>query len=144
MALSLFVSCDSNTIIDENVNIDNKEWTYLNKPTFKVHISDATKKYDVLLNVRHTAQYPYANLFVLVHEKGLKTKEYSYRKELKLAEEDGKWTGKSAGSLYTHQTIIHKDYVFPDTGIYQFSFEQNMRDNPLKEIHDVGLQIINK
>lgn len=78
----------------------------------------------------------------MVYEKGPHTKEYIFRKELKLAQLDGKWTGKSAGSLYTQQSLIHKDYVFPDTGVYHFSIEQNMRDNPLMEISDVGLNII--
>jgi len=139
--LSLFVSCDSNTIIDENVSIPKRAWDHTNRPTFKVHITDISKKYDVLLIVRHTANYPYANLFILVYEKGPRTKEYIFRKELKLAQLDGKWTGKSAGSLYTQQSLIHQDYVFPDTGVYHFSFEQNMRDNPLLEISDVGLNI---
>lgn len=60
--LSLFVSCDSNTIIDENVSIPKKAWDHTNKPTFKVHITDISKKYNMWLNVRHTANYPYANL----------------------------------------------------------------------------------
>ncbi|MFD2906171.1 gliding motility lipoprotein GldH [Sphingobacterium anhuiense] len=140
----LLGACDSNTIIDKNVNINNKEWLHSDKPSFNIHISDISKKYDVWLNVRHTAKYPYSNLFVLVHEKGPKTKEYSYRKALKLAEADGKWTGKSAGSLYTQRSLIHQNYTFPDTGIYQFIFEQNMRDNPLVEISDVGLNIMSK
>jgi gliding motility-associated lipoprotein GldH len=139
--LLLFVSCDSNTIIDENVSINNKEWLHSDKPNFNVHISDISKKYDVWLNIRHTSKYPYSNLFILVHEKGPNTKEYVYRKELKLADVNGKWTGTSAGSLYTQHSLIHKDYVFPDTGIYRFTFEQNMRDNPLVEISDIGLNI---
>lgn len=143
-ALSSFVSCDSNTIIDQNQSIDNRSWKYDDKKIFKVHVTDISKKYDVLLNIRHSSFYPYANLFVLIDEKAPKTKEYTFRKELKLAELDGKWTGKSAGSLYAHQTLIHQDYVFPDTGLYTFSIVQNMRDNPLKEITDVGLNIVAK
>ena len=142
--LLLFVSCDSNTIIDENISINNKEWLHSDKPGFKVHITDISKRYDVKLNIRHTLHYPYANLFILIHQKGPKTKEYSYRKELKLAKVDGKWTGNSAGSLYTQQSLIHQNYSFPDTGVYHFTFEQNMRDNPLIGISDIGLNIISR
>lgn len=142
--LLLFISCDSNIIIDQNVSIDKKEWLHSSKPSFNVHISDISKRYDIWLNVRHTSNYPYSNLFVLVYEKGPKTKEYIFRKELKLASADGKWIGKSAGSLYTQQSLIHKNYAFPDTGTYRFTFEQNMRDNPLLEVSDVGLNITSK
>jgi len=61
-----------------------------------------------------------------------------------LAKSDGKWIGKSSGSLYNQQSIIHQDYVFPDTGLYTISIEQNMRDNPLQEITDIGLTVIPK
>ncbi|MDH5828475.1 gliding motility lipoprotein GldH [Sphingobacterium faecium] len=144
MTISLFVSCDSNTIMDENVNINKNAWAHAYKPTFDVHISDISKKYDVWLNVRHTSHYPYSNLFILVHQKGANTKLYTYKKELKLADSYGKWTGNTAGSLYTKRSLIHKDYSFPDTGLYHFTFEQNMRDNPLLEVTDIGLNITSK
>lgn len=142
--LLLFGSCDSNTIIDENVSINKKEWIRSNKPSFDIHISDISKKYDIWLNIRHTSNYPYSNLFLLVHQTGPKTKAYIFRKELKLADADGRWTGISAGSLYTQHSLIHKNYSFPDTGVYHFAFEQSMRDNPLMEIADIGLNIKSK
>ena len=38
--------------------------------------------------------------------------------------------------------LAKKDYSFPDTGIYTFTVEQNMRDNPLKNVVDVGIKVV--
>jgi len=119
-------------------------WPYHTVPKIKVHITDKNAAYDVFLNLRHHRQYQYSNIFVRIHEtnpRGIHKKE---RRELKLAEKDGKWTGSSAGSLYAHQALIHENYSFPDTGIYTFAIEQNMQDNPLMNINDVGIKVIKK
>ncbi|EEI90940.1 gliding motility-associated lipoprotein GldH [Sphingobacterium spiritivorum ATCC 33300] len=136
--------CDANTVVDENTIITDKSWPYNVIPKVKAHITDKNAKYDVYLNLRHNGDYRYANIFVRIHEtnpKGVSKKE---RRELKLAELDGRWTGNSAGSLYAHQALIHENYSFPDTGIYTFAIEQNMRENPLKDINDVGIKIVKR
>jgi gliding motility-associated lipoprotein GldH len=33
------------------------------------------------------------------------------------------------------------NFKFPEKGIYTFNIEQNMRDNPLHEVNDVGLRV---
>jgi gliding motility-associated lipoprotein GldH len=43
--------------------------------------------------------------------------------------------------LYSYQLPIYLNYRFPAKGTYIFELEQNMRDNPLKEITDVGLRV---
>ncbi|MDM1296057.1 gliding motility lipoprotein GldH [Sphingobacterium sp. N143] len=144
LCTGLWVSCDQTAILNENNPIDNKAWLYTSPSTFQFHISDNTKKYDVLMDIRHTPEYAFSNLFVLIHQQGPDKKRYTFRKEVKLAKPDGKWTGKSSGSLYNNQTIIHNDYQFPDTGLYIVSIEQHMRENPLKEITDIGLKVIPK
>jgi len=144
LCIGLWASCDQTAIINENKPIENKTWLYTSHPSFQFHISDKTKKYDVLIDVRHTPEYAFSNLFVLIYQQGPDKKTNTFRKEIKLAKSDGKWIGKSSGSLYNQQSIIHQDYIFPDTGLYTISIEQNMRDNPLQEITDIGLTLIPK
>ncbi|MDF2479020.1 MAG: hypothetical protein K0S24_4503 [Sphingobacterium sp.] len=144
LSIGLWASCDQTAILNENKPIENKIWLYTSRPSFQFHISDNTKKYDVFMDVRHTPEYAFSNLFVLIYQQTPNKKTLTFRKEIKLAKSDGKWSGKSSGSLYNQQAIIHKDYVFPDTGLYTISIEQNMRENPLQEITDIGLTVIPK
>jgi len=142
--LSLLLgSCQQGSFFEKNIVIPNQSWDYEFKPEFKIDVKDPKAHYDLFLELRHTANYSYSNIFVLVHQKH-STKDSSNRFELKLAELDGRWTGKSAGSLYEQSMLIKENMQFPDTGLYVIHLEQNMRDNPLKGINDVGLKLIKK
>ena len=63
------------------------------------------------------------------------------RFEIKLADLDGEWLGKGSGNLYSYQVSALTNFKFPEKGTYTFSIEQNMRDNPLHEVNDVGLRV---
>lgn len=144
LCMGLFTSCEQTAILNEDKPIDNKTWLNSSHPNFQFHIADKTKKYDVFIHVRHTPEYAFSNLFVLIHQQGPDKKQLTFRKEIKLAQSDGKWIGTSSGSLYSQQSLIHQNYLFPDTGRYNISVEQNMRENPLKEITDIGLTVVPK
>ncbi|MVZ65848.1 gliding motility lipoprotein GldH [Sphingobacterium sp. DK4209] len=143
--LTLLVSsCQDGYFFEKNIDIPNQSWEYKNKPAFEVQITDKNVKFDVYVNLRHNAYYPFSNIYLLLHEKGKGLKDTAYRHEIKLAELDGRWTGRSAGNLYEQSVLIKESYSFPDTGKYKFSIEQNMRENPLHGVNDVGLKLIKK
>jgi gliding motility-associated lipoprotein GldH len=131
---------DPNAIIDQNTSVENHDWSYANsvKNTFK--IDDPATPYNIYLNLRVTGEYKYSNIFVLLKRTGPKM-NWVTRYEVKLANKDGEWLGKGSGNLYSYQVPILTDFKFPAKGSYQFAIEQNMRDNPLREVSDVGLRV---
>ena len=137
-----FGSCtDKNAIIDENIEIANHNWIYGNLVKFDVKIDDPAIAYNLYFNLRVTADYKYSNMFVLMHQTNPDKKTSIIRYEFKLANSDGEWLGDGTGNIYTYQIPFRKNYKFPAKGTYTFEFEQNMRDNPLHEISDVGLRV---
>src|SRR5690606_24005578 len=106
-----------------------------------VNIKDTAMPYDVYLNLRNSTQFPFSNVYVLVHMEKEGRPATTYRVGLKLADRDGLWTGKSAGNLYAHQALFLRNYHFADTGNYRFVLESNMRLSPLPGISDVGLRL---
>lgn len=135
------LSCNDNALVDKNVAIDGHTWDYENKPHIEVEVTDNSQRYDVFLNFRHTSQYPYSNVFILMHQQHPSGFRDTTRVEIRLAEPDGRWLGKGTGSVFNHQQKVKSNYVFPDTGRYVFSFEQNMRENPLPAVSDIGLRV---
>lgn len=142
LASSLVVSCGDNALVDKNIAIEGRTWDYENKPHIEVEVMDTNQRYDVFLNLRHTNQYPYSNIFVLLHQQHPNGLRDTTRVEIRLAEPDGRWLGNGTGSLFSYQQLAKGNYVFPDTGRYVFSFEQNMRENPLPAVSDIGLRIV--
>ena len=132
---------DPNAVIDQNTEIVNNNWEYTNKLHYAVKIDDAAIPYNLYFNLRVTANYKYSNLFVLVHRTGPDKKTSAVRYEFPLAGKDGEWYGQGSGNIYSYQMRFISHYKFPAKGVYQFEIEQNMRDNPLREVSDVGLRV---
>lgn len=139
--LILVTSCTDTAVLDENVAIADNTWHYDDQPELTAHITDTRQRYDIYLNLRHTPDYRYSNIFMLVHQSGPGIQDTTERFELSLAEPDGRWLGRSTGSMYAHQRLIKENVHFPDTGLYHFIIEQNMRENPLRGVADVGIRV---
>jgi len=132
---------DPGAVIDKSVAIDNHNWSYVNVIKYDVNIDNAQIPYNLYLNLRVTADYKYSNIFLLIHQTGPDKKGKITRFEFKLANTDGEWLGTGSGNLYSFQIPFRTNYKFPAKGIYHFEFEQNMRDNPLHEVSDVGIRV---
>lgn len=138
----LFSSCDPKRFYEKNKDFKNADWSYNDKPEFFVTIKDTSDMYNILFNIRHTGNYKYSNLFILfsILPPGdtIETQRYEFR----LANPDGEWLGSSGlGDIYSNRIPMIDSVRFPKPGIYKFIIEQNMRDNPLSSIEDVGLRI---
>lgn len=141
IVISGICACTDQALVDVNSSIPNRNWDYGTRIRQSVTIKDADQAYNVYLNLRHTANYRYSNIFVLISQYGSGMKKTTERREFKVAYPDGEWLGSGSGNFYSYQLLFRKDYHFPKPGIYTFEFEQNMRDNPLHEICDIGLRV---
>jgi gliding motility-associated lipoprotein GldH len=138
----IFSGCsDQNGVFDRNKEIENHNWSYVNKVGFAVQINDPSVFYNIYFNLRVTGDYKYSNMYVLLHRSGPGLKPTVTRFQVKLAKDDGEWLGSGSGNLYNYQVPFFNNYKFPAKGVYHFDFEQNMRDNPLQEVSDVGLRV---
>ena len=142
LLLLALISCqDTVTVVDTNVELKKRNWSYAEKIKVPVKIESADIPYNLYFNLRHTADYKYSNIFVLIHIIDPNGKKTTERKEFKLALADGEWLGSGSGNKYSLQLQFKSNYKFPKTGTYVFELEQNMRDNPLNYISDAGIRV---
>jgi len=139
---TLFWGCGADTIVDSNKSMPARNWNYANTVRAVVEIRDAAKPVSIYFNLRLTSDYKYSNIFVLFHLNGAGQKKQSRRYEYRLAEPDGQWLGSGSGNLYTYVLPLLTRYRFPSPGKYELEIVQNMRDNPLKEISDAGIKVV--
>lgn len=135
-------SCqDKLAIVDTNIELDKHNWSYSERVKIPFNIESAGIPCNLYLNLRHTSDYKYSNIFLLIHITGPDGKKSTERREFKLALPDGQWLGKGSGNLYSYQILFSEDYKFPLKGKYVIELEQNMRDNPLDNITDAGIRV---
>lgn len=137
----LLQGCDHGALLDSNAAIDDRGWSYEVTPEFDLQVEDTTAAYSLALNLRHTGNYKYSNLFILLHVISPDKDTVTNRFEFTLAAPDGRWLGDGSGNIYSYSIPFSDSTHFRKAGLYRFLLEQNMRDPVLKGIEDVGLRV---
>jgi gliding motility-associated lipoprotein GldH len=140
VVLSL-ASCDPNRIYETNLDVDNAEWKYNDIKKFEVIIDDTIAQYDLAVNVRHSFNYEWRNMYVNIKTMLPDSQWLERRVNLPMSEPDGKWFGKCMGDNCYVSISIQKNARFPQKGKYIFTIQQDMRTNPLQNIRYVGLRV---
>ena len=135
---SSLLSCESNSIIDSNETVEGNKWLYTNPVKADFEVTDTTKTYNLSFKLRINSDYRYANLFVLSTIKD-SLHLIKMRYQVKVAKPDGEWLGKGSGDLYTYIFPLLKAHRFNKLGKHSIEIEQNMRENPLTGVSDIGI-----
>ena len=132
--------CSSSNFSKRTV-IPNAEWALENRVAFDVPIDDTLNGYVFGIGLRHLENYRYSNLFVFLHTRMPNGNITHDTIECTLATPEGRWIGKSSGSMRDLVVPLNENLGFPLTGTYHFEIEQAMREPVLKGISDIGLYI---
>jgi len=134
------VSC-SNSNFNKRVVIPEAEWPQEYRVAFDVNIDDTISGYAFGLELRHMENYRYSNLFVFLHTTMPNGNHTRDTIECTLATPEGRWIGKSSGSMRDLRIPLNEQLRFPLVGDYHFEIEQAMREPVLKGISDIGIFI---
>jgi gliding motility-associated lipoprotein GldH len=131
-------------VFEENRDLTDKTWKAYQEINYEFQISDTTRTYDMLFNIRNTSKYPNYNIYisyVLMDSIGNKL-ESDLRNMTLFDPKTGFPYGSSGtGDLFEHQFPIITNYAFPYPGRFSFSVEQKMRYENLPEIYSIGLRV---
>ncbi|HRS53829.1 MAG TPA: gliding motility lipoprotein GldH, partial [Bacteroidales bacterium] len=90
--------------------------------------------------IRNTSDYGFCNLFIFLKTLYPDGNNSIDTIEFILAGPDGKWLGKGK-NIIDNKILLKTNLSFPKAGNYSFEFTQAMRENKLKGIEDIGIQI---
>jgi len=143
VAVSFFlISCDSNKVFDQYIEVENANWKKENVAKFSVNIEDTTSAHNLYINIRNKGDYAFSNLYLFVKIEGPDGNFSIDTVNCTLADKSGKWLGKGIGDLFDYNVPYIGGFKFAKSGTYNFSLEQAMRvENGLEGISDVGLRI---
>lgn len=139
--LLTLTGCDNRRVIDVFHELNDQQWAYID--TVKVALADidTVSTYNLYINVRHSGDYAYRNLYLRLHLTNPKGETASQVVSFELANAAGRWYGKGLGDLYEYRIPWKSDVKFAYAGDYQLKIEQFMRVNPLIGISDVGARL---
>ncbi|NOY51560.1 MAG: gliding motility lipoprotein GldH [Chlorobi bacterium] len=134
-------ACSSGTIYDKSIKVNQSGWYKNDMARFDLRINDSLETYDYFLNIRHTVDYRYSNLFVFFKTTYPNGNISRDTLEFVLANKSGKWYGKGWGDIKDISFPLVKSIKFPLRGEYTFQIQQAMRVDTLEGITDIGIRI---
>jgi gliding motility-associated lipoprotein GldH len=139
--LFFFSGCDKGTVFDKSQDIPDDVWKSGQVIRFDVPLQDTVNIYKFYLNLRHSTDYRFANIFLFINTTFPDGSRGRDTVECILADPSGKWVGKGISNIRDNQVLLRRGLRFPKKGTYIFEFEQAMREPALEGIMDIGLRI---
>ena len=140
-AALLVSSCVVQPVYDKNLTIKSEGWHINDSLVFPVLIEDTLSSMNFYLNLRHTTEYEFSNIYLFVNSHYPNGQRSRDTIEILLAEKNGEWFGSGFGKIRDNRVLLKQGVVFPLKGLYEFSFIQAMRVETLQEVEDLGIRI---
>ena len=135
-------SCTTVDLYEKDATIPGFSWKSNYKPQFTFLIKDTTVQYQLFLVLRHNEKYNYNNIWINLYSEPPGDTLHKAPFELPLATNE-KWLGSGMDDIYEHRIKL-TDPQHWKAGVYHFSIEQIMREDPLENIMNVGLRVEKK
>lgn len=144
LIILIISGCDSDRLYEKNYDFDEQAWLSSNQPAFEFSVRDTLKTFNLLCNVRNSAEYPFSRIFInysLQDSAGVSL-SHNMISTFLFEEKTGKPLGNSGlGDVYDHQIPILKNFQFKKAGMYSIRFDQFMRTDTLSGILAVGFRL---
>ena len=144
----LAVSCDRHLVKSHYNSTNNGRWNKDSIMEFSFTELDSLQEYNMFINVRNDATYPFSNLFLIAELSFPNGDRVRDTLEYEMSKPDGQWLGTGHGSLKENKLWYKENVVFPLSGVYTLKLSHAMRKNgqvegivDLEGITDVGYQI---
>ena len=140
-SILMLASCDPGRVYEKNEPVSVDGWFYADTRAFTVQIPDTSAAYNVFVNIRHTTDFDYSNLWLKLQTLLPDSTRLTDKVELSLADPSGTWHGNCLDGICYTTVLIRTNVHFPKAGYHTFSLTQDMRIDPLPHVLDVGVRI---
>jgi len=141
LASYILTSCTTVDLYEKTASLSNHEWKSDYKPEFNFTITDTTALYQVFFVIRHTEKYNYNNIWVNYYYQPPNDTLHKEAREFQLATNEKGWLATGMDDIYEHRIKLAPDAGKLKAGTYKFILENIMREDPLKEVLNVGVRI---
>ncbi|WP_207511504.1 gliding motility lipoprotein GldH [Longitalea luteola] len=137
--------CGTVDVFEKNVTIPGQSWNSSFKPeiAFNIEPKDTTSRFNIFIVIRHTDAYRYKNIWINVHTESPKGVINNQPLNLQLATDEKGWLASGMDDIFEHRILITPPNS-PErlsAGIYRFKLENIMREDPLKNVMNVGIRL---
>jgi len=141
--LLLLSSCTQVDVFEKHATIPKQVWGSRLKPEITFDIEDTISRYNIYIVIRHTDAYRYKNIWINIHTESPTGIVQNQPLNLQLATDSKGWLGSGMDDIFEHRILITPPQS-PEKlnkGTYHFKLENIMREDPLKNVMNVGIRL---
>lgn len=150
MVFVIFNSCGlpENTISEEFQTMEKGIWGWKDTKSFNFDIEDTSHYYNIYCGLRLNGTYNYSNIWLIYElsetkqdsNNTIKLKSQKKQFQIELADQTGRWLGKGMSNLISYEQLL-LNKIKLKKGHYTFKLSQNMREDLLSGVSDVGIKV---
>lgn len=137
----LLAGCGEPPLVAETEDVPLEGWDSQQSLAFHWDVQDTLLRHDVLLDLRHTQDYPHSNLYLFLTYRFPNGKSRVDTVECTLADARGRWRGSGFGDLVDQRFLLESGVRFPLRGRYGLEVVHGMRNDPVLGVSNVGLRL---
>ena len=134
-------SCGPTYIYNHTYGIEKEAWTYADSLLYEVEIEDTLNIYNLYLDIEHSVDFKYQNLYTQVKTKFPGGAQIEEVLSLELQHKTGIWLGDCNSSYCTLRIPIQEGAYFNSKGKHSIFIEQFMRESPVTGVKSIALKI---
>lgn len=144
LASCAIASCTTVDLYEKSAVVPDHAWKNSFRPSFDFTIKDTSSLYQLFLVLRHNEKYNYNNIYInlYIQPPGQDT-VIKIQRDLTLATNDKGWLATAMDDIYEHRIALGEGQTLR-AGQYKFTVEQIMREDPLKNVLNVGIRVEKK
>jgi len=136
----IYFACGPTVIFEKTYTIDNSIWTYGDSKQFSFTSPDTSSTYDLILDVVHSEDYSYENLYIQLKTTFPNQDQLTDEISIPLIQDDGHWVGKGSSEKRV-RVYLQQALRFQHLGEHQITLNQYSREEQLSGLNSVRLAI---
>ena len=142
LTLVLFMtSCEPIQLYEQNTIYPEHQWASKQVNNYQFNITDTNAAYKIFFVVRHHNAYHYKNIWLQINTQSPSDTVVKQTLNLQLADDQKGWLGVGMDDLYDQRILMNATPTKLKFGIYHFSVQHTMREDPLQGILSTGIRV---
>ena len=134
-------SCEQGIVYEQMEEIDVNGWNYTDPLTFTFSAPDTVNKHNLIIDVRHTPEYGFQNLWLFIETTEPDGFMHIDSVNFPMAFPDGRWVGSGMGDLIDTHVLLNRSFHFTKEGEYKMRIKHGMRNDYLSDIQNIGVML---
>ena len=139
---ALFISsCEPIQLYEQNTVYASHNWSSKEVNQYQFNITDTSSLYKIYFVIRHHNAYHYKNIWLQINTQSPSDTVVKQTLNLQLADDQKGWLGVGMDDIYDQRIPVNATPTKLKMGIYHFSIQHTMREDPLLGVLATGLRV---